>query len=82
MYAWYIDGDGIDVSIAEKEPIHANNPHYAVLNVNKIGSGLCNEGYDGIVVQKNENMTSLLGKKMEGEDCYFKVVLVDDGGMN
>lgn len=81
MYAWYIDGDGIDVSIAEKEPIHANNPHYAVLNVNKIGSGLCNEGYDGIVVQKNEKYDfSFWVKKMEGEDCYFKVVLVDDGG--
>ncbi len=79
MYAWSVEGNYMDFSIAEDHPVHANNPHYAVLEVEKTGAGLCNEGYDGIVVRKNEKYDfSFWVKILKGKDCRFQVVLEDE----
>lgn len=79
MYAWSVEGIYMDFSIAEDHPVHANNPHYAVLEVEKTGAGLCNEGYDGIVVRKNEKYDfSFWVKILKGKDCRFQVVLEDE----
>lgn len=79
MYAWSVEGNYMDFSISETNPIHVNNPHYAVLTVEKTGAGLCNGGYDGIVVRKNEKYDfSFWVKIVKGKDCRFQVVLEDE----
>ena len=45
------------ISVETKTPVHENNPHYVVLNVEEAGQkgvGLLNAGYDGIVVKAGE----------------------------
>lgn len=46
------------LSLDSKTPVHPNNPHYAVLTIDEPGQegiGLQNDGYDGIVIRKNES---------------------------
>lgn len=52
-YAWSVkDGDTFSpVTIATADPLHANNPHYAVLEATP-GAQLRNAGFDGIALQK------------------------------
>ena len=40
--------------VSEDSPIHANNAHYAVLEVHRPGAALVNNGFDGIAVKKGE----------------------------
>lgn len=44
------------VAIEEAAPVHPNNPHYAVLEVQESGEGVAfaNSGYDGIAVRAGE----------------------------
>lgn len=51
------DEDGqVRISVETDNPLNANNPHYAVLSVEKKGgrNGLSNDGFDGIVLTKGE----------------------------
>jgi alpha-L-arabinofuranosidase len=57
--AWeYTARDGAQGSVAidDAAPIHPNNPHYVVLHVAQVGSGvgLVNPGFDGIPVKADE----------------------------
>lgn len=62
-FAWRVEGDKIDFSIATDDPIHPNNPHYAKLDVrggiatliNNGGNAFVNSGYDGISVTKGDH---------------------------
>lgn len=58
-YAWSIQGTDAELSVSEDSPIHANNAHYAVLEVHRPGAALVNNGFDGIAVKKVRSMTSL-----------------------
>lgn len=51
-YAWSTEGDGITWNISTVKPLHANNPHFSVININVVGSKLVNEGWDGIPLKK------------------------------
>ncbi|WP_297329854.1 alpha-L-arabinofuranosidase C-terminal domain-containing protein [uncultured Bacteroides sp.] len=53
-YAWLVKGDHATFTIATTNPIHENNPHYAILNVNQPGASLQNDGFDGIALKKGE----------------------------
>lgn len=61
-YAWSVAGDKISFSIADDNPIHKNNPHFARLDVkggiatlvNNGGNAFINSGYDGIPLKKGE----------------------------
>ncbi len=67
-YAWSVKGDGAAFSIATDNPIHPNNPHYAVLDVRQTGAALVNTGWDGILVRKGEKYDfSLFGKMLDGD---------------
>lgn len=51
------DGGQGMVVVDDSQPLHPNNPHYAVLGVKNAGGGgvgLRNSGFDGIVVQAGE----------------------------
>ena len=52
--AWRVTGNGVDFSIDSISPIHPNNPHFAVLKTTEVGSGLVNEGFDGIALKAGE----------------------------
>lgn len=52
--AWSVNTDAIDFTIATKNPIHQNNPNYAILEVLNVGSGLANEGFGGIPIKKED----------------------------
>ncbi|HEY4787603.1 MAG TPA: carbohydrate binding domain-containing protein, partial [Bacteroidales bacterium] len=52
--AWSLSGDQGTFTIDTVSPIHRNNKHYAVLNITGIGTGLTNEGYNGIAVKQGD----------------------------
>jgi alpha-L-arabinofuranosidase len=53
-YAWSVRGAPSTFTIDSAMPVHANNPHYAVLNTTSPGAALVNGGFDRIVVKKGE----------------------------
>jgi len=57
------------VSVDDKEPLNANNPHYAVLNIETGGGGvgLQNAGFDGIVLKEGEKYDfSVFARQLDG----------------
>lgn len=81
QYAWSIKNGEAGFSIAEENPIHVNNSHYAVLDVKQPGVALVNEGFDGIVVKKGEKYDfSLFGKMLEGKGGQVKVAVLNKDG--
>ncbi|GAA4795761.1 hypothetical protein GCM10023231_25220 [Olivibacter ginsenosidimutans] len=52
--AWTTTDKSAQLQIDSLSPIHINNKHYALLQVNQVGSGLINEGFDGIAIQAQE----------------------------
>ena len=50
-YAWSVEGEGMAFDVSTDQPVHPNNPHYAVLNVAQPGGGFTNTGFDGIAVK-------------------------------
>lgn len=79
-YAWSLEGNG-SWMIAEDDPIHANNSHYAVVEVPQSGNvALINSGYDGIVVRKGEKYDfSLFARQLKGKSGKLRVSVVQDG---
>ena len=66
-YAWSIRGSHASFTIGTEQPIHANNPHYAILDIQIPGGALVNGGYDGITVKKGEKYDfSMFAKAMDG----------------
>src|SRR5687768_7333544 len=60
LTAWEYTKEGYGygtISVETKSPVHTNNPHYVVLNIEEEGTegvGLINAGFDGIVVRAGE----------------------------
>ena len=81
QYAWKAQGNGGEWSIEENNPIHKNNPHYALLDIKKPGEfSLVNEGFDGIPVRKGEKyIFSMFVRQIEGNAGKFDVALEQDG---
>lgn len=82
-YAWTLEGDGGKFTVeAGTEPIHANNPHYAILDIHQPGVMLKNTGYDGIVLKKGEKYDfSLFGRIPAGKKGgKIHVLLLDKDG--
>ncbi len=66
MYAWSMTGDDMALSIAEDNPLHANNPHYAVLDVRRPGGALVNAGFDGMAIKQAAEYTfSVFAKTLD-----------------
>ena len=66
-YAWSIQGDGATFTIGTDQPIHVNNPHYAILDVQTPGAAFVNAGFGGIVTQKGEKYDlSMFSKVLDG----------------
>lgn len=79
-YAWKTNGNGTRFTIATDAPIHANNPHYAVLETTTPGGSLTNTGFDGIPVKKGESYKLSLFSKQVNGNGKLKISLVSKEG--
>ncbi len=63
-------GGTCSIGLADASPLHPNNPHYLVLNIvaGTKAVGLCNMGYDGIVLKAGETYeVSLFARQVSGQ---------------
>lgn len=76
QHAWSLKGDGATFTIDSTAPIHANNPHYAVLATTNTGAALINTGFDGMHIQKGAlyNGSVFLKKLSGGGNVLVKLV--------
>lgn len=81
-HSWSVRGENGKLSIATENPIHSNNSHYAVFEVNMPAEvSLVNSGFDGIAVKKGEKYDfSFFSKMLEGKGGKMFVNLVDKDG--
>lgn len=81
-YAWSVEGEGMAFDVSTEQPVHPNNPHYAVLDVAQPGGGFTNTGFDGIAVKEGEKYDfSLFTRTPDGKGGGKAVVrLVDPQG--
>ncbi|MES2648786.1 MAG: alpha-L-arabinofuranosidase C-terminal domain-containing protein [Bacteroidota bacterium] len=75
------------ISVETSSPLHDNNPHYVVLDIEHVGNeakyegpspgvGLKNKGFDGIVVRENEQYNfSLFANLLSKNNILFTVSL-------
>lgn len=79
--AWKFVGQNGKQSIATDQPINANNPHYAVLDIEVPGASFINEGFDGIALKKGEKYDfSIFAKKLSGKCGIVTVRLQNNDG--
>ena len=80
-HSWTLKGDKTTFAINTTDPIHANNPHYAVLNVERPGATLENTGFDGIALNVGEKYDfSIFARVPQGKSNKLQVRLVDGEG--
>lgn len=80
-HSWTLSGEGSTLSIDTVGPVHANNPHYAVLTTERVGASLVNAGYDGIAVKAGELYDlSLFTRQAGGKSGKMKVALLTANG--
>lgn len=66
-HSWKLEGENATFTISTSDPIHPNNPHYAVLKTNQPGAALTNTGFDGIALKAGEKYDfSLFARIPEG----------------
>jgi alpha-L-arabinofuranosidase len=87
LTAWQFTKEGFGygtVSVETSTPVHANNPHYVVLNVEEEGRegvGLINTGFDGIVIKAGEKYDcSVFVKQLSGNAIPISVQLKSKRG--
>ncbi len=80
-HSWSVKGGNATFEIATDQPIHPNNPHYAVFKVDQPGAALANVGFDGIALKKGDKYNfSLFSKQLEGKSGKLKISLVGQNG--
>ena len=81
--AWHLNGDGATFSIDSVSPIHPNNPHFAVLKIEKAGVGLVNEGWDGIAVKAGDKYNfSVFARNPDKKSKKLLIRLIGKNGEN
>jgi hypothetical protein len=80
-HSWALKGEKAGFTIDTADPIHPNNPHYAVLNVEQPGAALVNAGFDGIALNIGEKYDfSMFARVPQGKSNKLKIRLVDGEG--
>lgn len=78
LHSWKLVGENATLQVETAAPIHANNPHYAVLRTTQPGAVLINQGFDGITVKQGDKYDlSLFSKQLEGKKGKLQVRLVN-----
>ncbi|MCD8540827.1 MAG: carbohydrate binding domain-containing protein, partial [Leadbetterella sp.] len=79
--AWSTGSDDLSFTVDSVKPIHPNNRHYARLQVKKQGSGLVNEGFDGISLARGEKYDfSVFARSPEARRGALKIRLTGHSG--
>lgn len=79
--AWTLKGEQATFTIDSVLPLHANNKHYARLEITQPGASLINDGFNGIPVKANDTYNfSLFGRVIDGKGGKVTVRLVDEKG--
>jgi alpha-L-arabinofuranosidase len=79
--AWSLSDDEASFAIDTVAPIHKNNKHFAVLDIEKPGVALVNEGFNGISLKQGEKYNfSVFAKMLNGAKNNLRVALVDENG--
>jgi alpha-N-arabinofuranosidase len=72
------------ISVESSAPVHPNNPHYAVINIENVGDsgvGIKNGGFDRMVIRSGEKYNfSLFGRQQSPEPISLSVTLQDPQG--
>jgi alpha-L-arabinofuranosidase len=80
-HSWSTSGQHLSFTIDSSSPLHANNPHYAVLNTAQPGGALINSGFDGIPLKKSDEYEfSLFAKGSDGKSRSLLAKLVTPDG--
>lgn len=79
--AWFVTDESVAFCIDSVNPIHTNNKHYATLNIKEIGTGLINEGWDGIPLKAGEKYDfSIFARRLENHRGKLTIRLTDRNG--
>lgn len=79
--AWQFVGPKGKQYIATDQPVHPNNPHYAVVEIEEPHASLINEGFDGIPLKKGEKYDfSIFAKNLSDKGGKVTVSLQDKNG--
>jgi alpha-N-arabinofuranosidase len=88
LTAWEYTTEGFGygtISVETSLPVHKNNPHYVVLNVEDQGQqgvGLTNKGFDGIVVKSGEKYNfSVFIRQLSNDAIPLKIQLKSKKGI-
>jgi len=67
-HSWSLKGTNAQFTIDSSNPVHPNNPHYAILDITTPGAVLVNAGFDNIPVVKNQHYNfSLFTRHLQGK---------------
>ncbi|MDO6430430.1 alpha-L-arabinofuranosidase C-terminal domain-containing protein [Flavitalea sp. BT771] len=67
-HSWSLKGTNARFTIDSSNPVHPNNPHYAVLDMTAPGAALINTGFDNIPVRKDQRYDlSLFTRHLQGK---------------
>ncbi|MBK5721908.1 alpha-L-arabinofuranosidase [Dysgonomonas sp. Marseille-P4677] len=79
--AWSLNNADATFIVDSVSPIHANNKHYASLQINRVGAGLVNEGYDGIVLRAGDKYDfSIFARTPESKKGKLTIRLIGKDG--
>ncbi|MGV3705495.1 MAG: alpha-L-arabinofuranosidase C-terminal domain-containing protein [Arcticibacter sp.] len=78
-YAWSVKGKDAGLKIDSLNPVHQNNPHYAVFTTGAAEAALVNSGFDGIALKKGESYNfSMFARQLQKGGGNVEVRLVSD----
>lgn len=81
--AWHLQGDGATFTIDSLSPVHPNNPHFAVLKIEKPGAGLVNDGWDGISLKAGDKYNfSVFARNPDKKNKKLLICLTGKNGEN
>ncbi len=79
--AWSLSGEGISYTLDSVAPVHPGNKHFIVLDIEKPGAALVNEGFNGIALKQGEKYNfSVFAKALRGKKSALLVRLVAENG--
>lgn len=80
---WSLKGENATFTVKTDDPLHINNPHYAIIKTEQVGAALVNDGFDGIVIKEGEKYNvSLFARQIEGGNGKILARLVGKHGAN
>ena len=79
---WQLSGNA-SFDIGTEDPLHENNSHYAVIEIEEQGAALVNEGWDGIAVEEGKKYDFSVFARLKMDSKMNLIVrIIDKNGKN